>query len=1388
MNILRTLSIPILNPAVDKMDPQVRILIAGYFGFDNAGDELILDAMIRDFRANLPEIEITVTSGNPENTKKIHHVNAVGWENIPLIISEMDTCDMVIIGGGGVFHDYWGFEHTSILTSKHIGLSFYSSIAILAAVKRKPLMLYGVGVGPLITREGNSIVRTIANQAARITVRDDESQKVLLALGIHREKIRITADPAFSIPASPNQLNDHPTDAVRHPLVGVALRNWDVDVDPAVWEREVAAGLDDFLGQHPAANVLFIPFQNVKDTLLDDTGISKRVQRWMTHAGRTRILKKSSTFAEREAAITSCDLVAGMRLHAIILAMKYGLPVVALSYDPKITNLMTTSKLDSYVIPLIGLAGADLERSLERAYQNRASLAKKLHRLSNLYSEKSKLNIQAALDILNHPRAKRNPLSDMNNLVAQTGIELAQQNSVYQEQVTRLELEADNLAREIDHYRTAEITQKAEVSSLATKLENLSRQMAETQVRHKVIVDQMGEHSRALKIENGRLLDQVQILEDKLGLLTNEKQELTREIGTLVQLHEENVDRLTQRIMQDESSISHLSGELNNIKGSRGWKMLWAVWQIRQALLPHRSRREQVVRSVVHFLRKLKNLPSQSIKQRLERTFHKHGLLISRYAYPFLAFKRKRDSIWHAKLSALNTNGSTGLVSIILPVYNGERYIAEAVESILNQTYQKFELILVDDGSTDSTARKMDEYAQKDPRIRVVHQKNQKLPRSLNNGFLLACGEYLTWSSDDNRMKPEFLEKMVTVLQRHPDWDMVYANMDIIGENGQPLTGSDWFSGYQVPSGSEHIHLPADRSELNTWPNNYVGGAFLYRRRINYLLAGYSPHQFTREDYDYWMQVNSLFTLKHVPFSTPVYDYRFHTRSLTSQDDRLKITNNRKYLMVFDDFRRDFYLAPLVWILEDGSYSPREETVRREVIRILTDQGQIILSEEQAGRMNLPHLWLPCIHLHISSKTVPAIPPANPGVRRMANVLLCVSDEEPTDNEVKEWDIRLWLDAGNGSGKLGSGSPNWWSSTEIDTLIKAVDIKVRSEHLRQIESETHQSQKAGLKISVIICTFHHNTVFETALRAAADQTMPLSDYEVVVVDNNPEGSGITELIDQIRKEEFAAHPDHLRLIHCPVLGLSFARNAGIAEAKSDILLFLDDDAIAKKDILEQYWNAFSSNKDAGLIGGHIILRRPEKISMIWREGWERYWSQFKTDFQEYTPVDRWWDFPWGANWCARRRVLMQIGGFRSRYGRRGKDFQGGEEIVAASLIQRLGYTVAVLPQAEVIHQVDQSRFTLDHLKRTIQAGIFTHYQMQRDLYLPFESNLRTDLKQFGSTSGKLMRLLFHPGKPENRADALESYYLLSARVEVSMKKIADGLRRLGLLSIFLRPR
>ena len=104
-------------------------------------------------------------------------------------------------------------------------------------------------------------------------------------------------------------------------------------------------------------------------------------------------------------------------------------------------------------------------------------------------------------------------------------------------------------------------------------------------------------------------------------------------------------------------------------------------------------------------------------------------------------------------------------VSIVLPTYNGEKYIKESIESILSQTLTDWELIIVNDCSKDTTASIISEYASEDDRIKIItNEQNQKLPESLNIGFRQACGEYLTWTSDDNMYKPQALKTMRNVL------------------------------------------------------------------------------------------------------------------------------------------------------------------------------------------------------------------------------------------------------------------------------------------------------------------------------------------------------------------------------------------------------------------------------------------------------------------------------------------------------------------------------------------------------------------------------------------------------------------------------------------------
>jgi len=127
------------------------------------------------------------------------------------------------------------------------------------------------------------------------------------------------------------------------------------------------------------------------------------------------------------------------------------------------------------------------------------------------------------------------------------------------------------------------------------------------------------------------------------------------------------------------------------------------------------------------------------------------------------------------------------LVSIVLPTYNGARYLRESIDSCLRQTYDNLELIIVNDGSTDETEEIVLSYD--DPRIVYAkHHPNAGLPRSLNVGFALAKGDYLAWTSDDNYYADNAIEVMVRKLQEwEPRVSMVYCDSYIIDEAGQIL-------------------------------------------------------------------------------------------------------------------------------------------------------------------------------------------------------------------------------------------------------------------------------------------------------------------------------------------------------------------------------------------------------------------------------------------------------------------------------------------------------------------------------------------------------------------------------------------------------------------------
>ena len=124
-----------------------------------------------------------------------------------------------------------------------------------------------------------------------------------------------------------------------------------------------------------------------------------------------------------------------------------------------------------------------------------------------------------------------------------------------------------------------------------------------------------------------------------------------------------------------------------------------------------------------------------------------------------------------------------GKVSIIMPVYNAEKYVSEAIESVRNQSYENWELIIVDDGSTDRSPEIINAYSRKDPRIKSFHQKNQGVSMARNFALCQTHGEYVTFIDSDDVYHPDRLHRMVQIFEKYPNCDIVFSrHTEFMGE------------------------------------------------------------------------------------------------------------------------------------------------------------------------------------------------------------------------------------------------------------------------------------------------------------------------------------------------------------------------------------------------------------------------------------------------------------------------------------------------------------------------------------------------------------------------------------------------------------------------------
>lgn len=205
------------------------------------------------------------------------------------------------------------------------------------------------------------------------------------------------------------------------------------------------------------------------------------------------------------------------------------------------------------------------------------------------------------------------------------------------------------------------------------------------------------------------------------------------------------------------------------------------------------------------------------------------------------------------------------LVSIVLATYNGSKFLAQSIESCLQQTYSNIELIVVDDCSTDNSPDIIQKYKEQDKRIVYVRNEiNKKLPQSLNTGFELANGTYFTWTSDDNYYASHAIEEMVKILEGNKEYGLVYSDYTIIDEEGK----------------QQGIKKFGDvNKSMVSWQG--CGACFLYRSQLHQYLNGYDPSAFLIEDYDFF--IRALTATRFYYLERPdCYFYRHHKASLTS--------------------------------------------------------------------------------------------------------------------------------------------------------------------------------------------------------------------------------------------------------------------------------------------------------------------------------------------------------------------------------------------------------------------------------------------------------------------------------------------------------------------------
>lgn len=301
----------------------MRFLISGYYGYENAGDEAVLAAILEQVSTLSPGATFVVTSGSPRQTEQLHAgekylLHAVARDDFKSLWREIRKCDLFLSGGGSLLQDATSLRN----------IVYYTGLIRMARFAGKPTMIYAQGIGPLEKPLSQRLTRSALQHRNMkvVAVRDPESKVLLETIGVQRT-IEITADPVWALTPSEEESQSTLPQSTS-PRWMVSLRSW-LDATTPNSEAVLLRAIRE-AAKRENATLRFLTMQPERDrALIESLGVLPE-----------EILDTETMSPRAVMRLTKeCDLMIAMRLHALIFAAAQGVPCLAVSYDPKVSSL-----------------------------------------------------------------------------------------------------------------------------------------------------------------------------------------------------------------------------------------------------------------------------------------------------------------------------------------------------------------------------------------------------------------------------------------------------------------------------------------------------------------------------------------------------------------------------------------------------------------------------------------------------------------------------------------------------------------------------------------------------------------------------------------------------------------------------------------------------------------------------------------------------------------------------------------------------------------------------------------------------------------------------------------------------------------------------------------